>query len=141
MRLWSIHPKYLDTKGLLALWREALLAKKVLKGKTKGYKSHPQLGRFKQQKNPVASINSFLLNVYDESCRREFCFNKSKVGKPVSRSKISVTKGQLRFEIGHLKQKLAKRDRKKYAEISKIKNPETNPIFHAVKGKKENWEK
>ncbi|WP_368086417.1 pyrimidine dimer DNA glycosylase/endonuclease V [Nitrosomonas sp. Nm34] len=26
MRLWSIHPKYLDAKGLLALWREGLQA-------------------------------------------------------------------------------------------------------------------
>ena len=38
MRLWSIHPKYLGTKGLVALWREALLAQKVLQGNTKGYK-------------------------------------------------------------------------------------------------------
>jgi len=31
MRLWTIHPKYLDRQGLLALWREALLAQKVLR--------------------------------------------------------------------------------------------------------------
>ena len=30
MRLWSIHPKYLDRQGLLAVWREGLLAQKVL---------------------------------------------------------------------------------------------------------------
>lgn len=35
MRLWTLHPKYLDTKGLVALWREALLAQKVLQGKQK----------------------------------------------------------------------------------------------------------
>jgi carboxyl-terminal processing protease len=29
MRLWSLHPKYLDAQGLVALWREALLAKAV----------------------------------------------------------------------------------------------------------------
>jgi len=38
MRLWTIHPKYLDAKGLVALWRETLLAKHVLEGKTPGYK-------------------------------------------------------------------------------------------------------
>lgn len=27
MRLWSLHPRYLDSKGLVALWCEALLAK------------------------------------------------------------------------------------------------------------------
>jgi len=42
MRIWSIHPKYLDAKGLVALWRETLLAKHVLEGKTKGYTNHPQ---------------------------------------------------------------------------------------------------
>ena len=46
MRLWSLHPKYLDIKGLVACWREGLLARKVLLDQTKGYKNHPQLIRF-----------------------------------------------------------------------------------------------
>jgi len=46
MRIWSLHPKYLDAKGLVALWRDALLARHVLQGKTTGYKNHPQLNRF-----------------------------------------------------------------------------------------------
>jgi len=25
MRLWTLHPKYLDARGLVALWREGLL--------------------------------------------------------------------------------------------------------------------
>jgi hypothetical protein len=32
MRLWSLHPSLLDRMGLLALWREGLLAQKVLLG-------------------------------------------------------------------------------------------------------------
>jgi hypothetical protein len=36
MRLWSIHPSYLDSIGWVALWCESLAAKKVLEGKTKG---------------------------------------------------------------------------------------------------------
>jgi hypothetical protein len=36
MRLWTLHPKYLDARGLVALWREALLAQKVLRGATRG---------------------------------------------------------------------------------------------------------
>lgn len=32
MRLWSLHPSYLDAVGLVALWREGLLARKVLQG-------------------------------------------------------------------------------------------------------------
>jgi hypothetical protein len=33
MRLWSLHPEYLDANGLVALWREALLAQAFLQGK------------------------------------------------------------------------------------------------------------
>jgi hypothetical protein len=56
MRIWSLHPKYLDAKGLVALWRESLLAKQALESKTKGYKNHPQLNRFKNSGNAVGWI-------------------------------------------------------------------------------------
>ncbi|MDO9580861.1 MAG: pyrimidine dimer DNA glycosylase/endonuclease V [Bacteroidales bacterium] len=58
MRLWSIHPSYLDSIGLVALWCENLAAKKVLEGKTKGYIHHPQWVRFRITKYPVAAINA-----------------------------------------------------------------------------------
>ena len=32
MRLWSLSPRYLDVKGLVAVWREGLLADAVLLG-------------------------------------------------------------------------------------------------------------
>jgi hypothetical protein len=32
MRLWTLHPQYLDPRGLVALWRVALLAQQVLLG-------------------------------------------------------------------------------------------------------------
>jgi len=67
MRLWSLHPKYLDSKGLVALWRETLLAKHVLEGKTKGYRNHPQLDRFKLSEDPLAAINYYLQMIYEES--------------------------------------------------------------------------
>jgi hypothetical protein len=38
MRLWTLHPKCLDARGLVVPWREALLAQKVLRGETRGYK-------------------------------------------------------------------------------------------------------
>ena len=78
MRIWSIHPKYLDSKGLVALWREALLAKNVLEGKTKGYRNHPQLLRFKKAINPVESINYYLVGVYEEAVKKGYQFNKEK---------------------------------------------------------------
>jgi hypothetical protein len=85
MRIWSIHPRYLDSKGLVALWRETLLAKNVLERKTKGYKNHPQLDRFKMSKNPVNSINQYLQEVFHEARLRKFNFNREKIeGYPVN---------------------------------------------------------
>lgn len=56
MRLWIIHPKYLDSVGLVAVWRETLSAQKALKGKTKGIANHPQLKRFKNHPYPERAI-------------------------------------------------------------------------------------
>ena len=67
MRIWSLHPKYLDTKGLVALWRETLLAKQVLQNKTKGYRNHPQLNRFKNHSEPLEAINYYLSIVFKEA--------------------------------------------------------------------------
>src|SRR5689334_16098762 len=106
MRIWSIHPKYLDTKGLVALWRETLLAKHVLEGKTKGYKNHPQLNRFKQLKEPLNSINYYLSVIHDEACNRQYSFDKDKVNWNFKKSKLQVTTGQMNYEAKHLLQKL-----------------------------------
>jgi hypothetical protein len=140
MRLWSIHPKYLDCKGLTALWREGLLARKVLSGKTKGYKNHPQLIRFKNQKNPVKAINSYLSFVFEESKRRCYKFNRNKI-RDTSAKKISINKGQIDYEFTLLKKRLGKRDPRTYKFLLKIKNPKPHPLFIVKKGPVEGWEK
>jgi hypothetical protein len=140
MRLWSIHPRYLDRKGILAAWREGLLAKKVLQGKTKGYRSHPQLARFRKAKGPVSAICAYLKGILDESCRRGYCFDKGKIGK-YSREKIGVARGQVDYEFRHLKKKLRARDPAKLAELEKVKKPEAHPLFRIRKGGIEKWEK
>ena len=101
MRLWSIHPKYIDAKGLVALWREALLAKEVIYGKTKGYRNHPQLIRFYSTKNPKASINVYLIYIFEESKNRGYNFNVNKIDKIESNleEKIPVTRGQVEYEM------------------------------------------
>ena len=143
MRLWSLNPKYLDTKGLLAVWREGLLAKKVLEGKTKGYKNHPQLTRFINYKDPLAAINSYLYYIFLESQHRGYSFNKSKIKSIELRNIITVTKGQLKFELEHLLKKLKIRDVNKFNEITKLNfnKIETNSIFNVVEGSIEYWEK
>ncbi len=149
MRLWSIHPKYLDKIGLVALWREALLAKKVLEGKTKGYKNHPQLERFKQSNNPIEFINKYLESIYKEAISRGYKFDpkkftrfdssKTRREKTKLYKKINITSGQLKYEIEHLLKKI---ERRAPYEIERIeKNIKTNPIFKTIKGKIESWEK
>lgn len=140
MRLWSIHPRYLDSKGLLGLWREALLAKAVLQDKTKGYKNHPQLTRFKEQENPVEFIDTYLKYIFEEAKKRGYEFAGEKIGKVVN-VKLPVKSGQLNFEIEHLKEKLTKRDFEKLNEIESLEKIETHPMFFEIDGGIESWEK
>ena len=140
MRLWSLHPKYLDSKGLVALWRETLLAKAVLNGETKGYKNHPQLIRFKKNKNHNSMINTYLLHIYKESLSRGYKFNGNKIGPEFTSSKINVTQGQIEYELEHLILKLEIRDPSRYIELINIKELEPNPIFIVVDGGIEPWE-
>jgi len=141
MRIWSIHPKYLDSKGLIAVWRETLLAKKVLENKTIGYKNHPQLNRFKESKDSLNYINQYLAEIYQEAVRRNYSFDKKKFKKTLITSNLSVTNGQLNFEVKHLKAKLKKRDLKKWKEIEVITQFEPHPLFTVVPGNVEPWEK
>ena len=110
MRLWSIHPRYLDQKGLVALWREGLLAQKVLQGKTKGYKKHSQLVRFKAQEDPVGSLACYLRFVADEATVRGYNFDRTKLAPCSNVKVIPVTKGQIDYEMEHLVKKLKKRN-------------------------------
>jgi hypothetical protein len=143
MRLWSLHPSLLDTKGLVALWREALLAKKVLEDKTKGYKNHPQLSRFRKYKYPLIAINSYLTSVYIEATERGYNFNNDKIKIYRWKTIIKVTFSQIEYELKHLLKKLKLRDPDKYNILLKI-NPakiKPNPLFRKVKGDIEPWEK
>lgn len=145
MRLWSLHPEYLDSKGLVALWREGLLARAVLTGKTKGYTNHPQLNRFKKMDHPLLFLDTYLYHVYTEACARGYNFNLEKIGVNHTSRQIRVTNGQLSYEMVHLQGKLQKRDTSKYMEIKKLmdkKEPvRANPVFKVIKGEIEPWEK
>jgi hypothetical protein len=140
MRIWSLHPKYLDTKGLVALWRETLLAKHVLEDKTKGYKNHPQLIRFKECPQPLHAINYYLSVVYEEAATRGYQFDKTKIEWSFGPCKINVTKGQVEYELQNLKNILRQRDNTKLKEIATIKNFQPHPLFKIVKGTLEDWE-
>ncbi len=141
MRLWTIHPKHLDAKGLVALWREALLAQVVLLGRTRGYKHHPQLQRFQKTSNPPAALASYLVVVQQEATRRGYNFDASKISLKRFRGKILETRGQLQYEWEHLKRKLHVRDKERFRSSGSIEIPAHHPLFRLVKGEVRDWEK
>ncbi len=145
MRLWSIHPAYLDWKGLGANWREALLAQAVVQGKTKGWRNHPQLNRFKAHEDPVAAVGFFLLKNHEEASRRGHNYNRSKSVNPVEeREPIELTDGQLRYELALLSERLERRDPewlKGIQEKYRDDPPRPHPLFKVVEGDIETWEK
>jgi hypothetical protein len=141
MRLWSIHPKYLDSKGLVALWREALLANKVLEGGTIGYKNHPQLNRFKESSDKIKYIKFYLHIICDEADRRGYSFDRSKVGrKPREVEPINVKTGQIKYEVKHLLSKLKLRDPLQYKKLKAEKTVDIHPLFRCIRGGVESWE-
>lgn len=140
MRIWSLHPRYLDAKGLVALWRETLLAKNVLEGKTKGYRYHPQLWRFKESGNSLEAIHFYLQGVYEEAGIRNYKFDVSKFMKVANVPHIPVTQGQVDYEWQHLLTKLHHRDNEKYLEYNSIKKPELHPLFVVIEGGVASWE-
>ncbi|SDD09748.1 pyrimidine dimer DNA glycosylase/endonuclease V [Niabella drilacis] len=140
MRLWSLHPKYLDARGLVALWRETLLAKHVLEGRTAGYRNHPQLNRFKGLQRPVAAINAYLTTVYEEALRRGYRFDQTKIGRASSAIRIKVQEGQLNYEFQHLLKKLMTRDPEKFTQLQSTADIEANRLFDVIAGGIEAWE-
>lgn len=140
MRLWSLHPEHLDAKGLVALWREALLAQHVLLGKTKGYKNHPQLDRFKDTRNPPGAIAVYLRHVADEADRRGYTFDRDKIIHRRLNAKIQVTSGQVEYEFQHLLAKLKQRDPERYRVLKHINRIKLHPMFAKVRGNIAEWE-
>ncbi|MEM1662483.1 MAG: pyrimidine dimer DNA glycosylase/endonuclease V [Desulfurococcaceae archaeon] len=143
MRLWSIHPKYLDRVGLIALWREGLLAQKVLEGLTRGYVHHPQLIRFKSYSNPLLAIGTYLYYVYLEGVGRGYRFVKEKIRmyNVDIRKFIPVTRDQAIYELKLLIHKCERRDPVRAEWLKTIEIPELNPVFRLVEGSIADWEK
>jgi hypothetical protein len=141
MRLWTLHPRYLDAQGLVALWREALLAQKVLRGATKGYTHHPQMVRFRATLDPCAAICSYLDGIFQEAKHRGYTFDSSKI--PASRlsGRMIETQGQLLYEWQHLQRKLKTRALDQYTKWRSLEVPLPHPLFQIVAGDVQSWER
>jgi hypothetical protein len=141
MRLWTLHPRYLDPRGLVALWREGLLAKHVLLGRTRGYRHHPQLHRFQAQADPHAAIDAYLLAVHDEALERGYSFDRGKLDAHPALEPIDETLGQLEHEWGHLLAKLRVRSPAHCERVQGVQQPEPHPLFRLVPGGIRDWER
>ncbi|PZR52242.1 pyrimidine dimer DNA glycosylase [Xylanimonas oleitrophica] len=171
MRLWSLDPAYLDRQGLTACWREALLAQAVLAERTRGYRHHPQLERFREQPDPLASVGAYLAGVADEAGRRGYRFDRSRIGRPPggwgqtgapgdpSRDptgtqarevtghapgvpRIPVTDGQLDLEWRVLTDRMRRRSPGHAARVvAETQQPRPHPLFTVVPGPVASWER
>lgn len=141
MRLWSLHPRYLDSRGVVALWREGLLARAVLRGLTRGYRRHPQLERFRALSDPLAAIDCYLARVLDDSRERGYAFDASKLSYGrCHHAALPVTRGQLEHEWAHLLAKLEARDPPRWQRQLPLQ-PSPHPCFEVVPGPVEAWER
>ncbi|MEE6294847.1 pyrimidine dimer DNA glycosylase/endonuclease V [Georgenia wangjunii] len=142
MRIWSLHPRYLDRQGLTACWREALLAQAVLAGRTRGYRNHPQLTRFKECPEPLAAIGGYLLGVEEEARARGYRYDATKIEHPgaAAMERLTVSDGQVAHEWGHLMAKLAIRSPARAADLRGVETPDTHPLFVVVPGPVAQWE-
>jgi len=141
MRLWSLHPKYLDPQGLVALWREALLAQAVLRGQTRGYRSHPQLDRFKQQSAPLVAMSLYLRAIHAEAESRDYSFDRRKIRGARKEFVLDVSAGQVEYEWAHLMAKLKVRSPALYRKWRDVSSPEPHPLFRVRAGEIESWER
>lgn len=141
MRIWSVHPRFLDGKGLVACWRETLLAQAVLAGRTSGYTGHPQLVRFRAQADPIGAVGAYLVGLADEADARGYRFDRSRIERAEAiTARMAVTDGQLAYEWGHLQAKLVARS-PEVAARWRDAVVEPHPLFFVVPGSIEGWER
>ena len=141
MRLWSLHPQYLDATGLVALWREGLLAQAVLRGRTRGYRHHPQLMRFREVRSPVGSIADYLRAIAREAGARDYQFARDKISRLRGGQRLVVTRGQLEYEWEHLMRKLRERSPRDHRRVRVVARPVPHPLVSVVRGPVAEWER
>lgn len=141
MRIWTLHPRYLDPQGLVALWRETLLAQKVLRGETRGYRAHPQLARFRAQPDPAGAVAAYLRGVHEEAVRRGYRFDAAKIAPAGEVPPLEETGGQLGYEWEHLLGKLRERSPALFERHRTVEEPEPHPLFRIVPGPRAEWER
>ena len=109
-------------------------------GATRGYRHHPQLRRFQQQRHPLKAIATYLSAIHAEALRRHYRFDQTKIQPGRVRQKMTATAGQLAYELVHLKAKLRARDPVAYRAIKSLEQANPHPLLVQVRGSVEAWE-
>lgn len=141
MRIWTIHPKYLDGIGLVSAWREGIGARNIIAENKIGYSRHPQLDRFRSKS--VDFLNAYLYFLNEEAEKRGYKFDKSKIASfSLKGDRIPVNKGQVEYEFKLLQHKLSVRNKEVYAVNKKVRNIQVIPIYRILPSSKiEDWER
>lgn len=141
MRLWSIHPRYLDPPGLGGLWREALLAQRVVEGRTAAYRSHPQARRILGQADPWGAIHDYLLGVWEEGRRRGYRYDRTRISEHSDGHSMDVPRGQIEYELALLHFKLAARNKASLSDLPTLEQALPHPSITIVEGGIAPWER
>jgi hypothetical protein len=155
MRLWSIHPKYYDDSALARCIGEGLGGLRALCGLQKMHRNHPQLERFKKAAFCKHVLAEYIYCCHSESLVREKAYNfdfdvmYDYLEGAVEGVNLPVTTGQIQYECKLLLAKMRSRSKggknRQYIEL--LRNDinrnqvELHPLFYAVPGPVESWEK
>lgn len=151
-RLWSLHPGYLDQKGLGACWKEAKGAQTSLMNPDAGGQQHSALIRFRAHHDPVGAIGAYMRSLWVEAAlRRNYRYNYKLIAQPNPPSEVyetnfamPVTKGQVQYEAEFLREKINKRDglpRLYLPSPNTLEAIRLHPLFYMVEGDVEDWER
>lgn len=144
MRIWSLHPKYLDKKELIDSWNDGLRTIGILTRNHQGSIFRPELSRFRSQSEPIIAVEKYLLSIANEAKRRGYMVDIRKLPSiPVVVShKIPVSSGQIEYEWRQLMHVLAGRSPGFLRRIEYSPSHDINPIFYKRPGHDiETWEK
>ena len=144
MRIWSLHPQYLDQKGLGGQWEEGIIAQNTLFFQEGKYLNYPVLHRVKAHQEPVAWIGMYLNEILKEAnVNRGYNYNDQLIKQLKPTLPMPVTRGQLYYEWTLLQGRLQKRDPVKMSlnDGVDINNIKANPMFYVIDGDIEDWER
>jgi hypothetical protein len=108
---------------------------------TRGYRHHPQLDRFRSHPAPLSAINRYLIEIAAEAETRGYRFRRSLVGPVRNRSRLPIARGQLEFELAHLRFKVKQRAPLELDRLPVGSDLRPHPLFRVRKGPIALWER